>query len=86
MKNIYLPAMLAASLAFATSTFAASQSTSGVVKSVDTKNDSITLVDGSSFTLGEGFEAESFKVGEKVVITFTKKNGKMMASSVKAVK
>jgi Cu/Ag efflux protein CusF len=86
MKIINLPAVFAASLLLATTAFAASMSTSGVVKSVDTKHDSITLMDGSSYTLGEGFEAETFKAGEKVAIVFVKKNGKMMASSVKAVK
>jgi Cu/Ag efflux protein CusF len=86
MKRIYLPAFFAASLMLASTSYAAGMSASGVIKSVDPRNDSITLVDGSSYTLGEGFEAETFKVGEKVAIIFTKKNGKMIASSVKAIK
>ena len=84
MKAIYLPAMFAASLLLATSAFAATQSASGVIKSIDAKNDSITLVDGKSFILGNEMEAETFKVGQNIVITFTMVDGKMTASSVKA--
>lgn len=84
MKIVYLPAMFAATLLLATSTFAATQTASGVIKSIDAKNDSITLVDGKSFILGNEMEAETFKVGEKIVIVFTQVNGKMTASSVKA--
>ena len=86
MKIMSLPVFFAASCLLATAAFAASLSANGVVKSVDTKHDSITLVDGSTYTLAEGFEAETFKAGEKVAIVFQKKNGKMMASSVKVVK
>ena len=84
MKAIYLPAFFAASLLFATASFAAAQTTSGVIKTIDAKNDSITLVDGKSFILGNEMEAEAFKVGENIVIKFTMVNGKMTASSVKA--
>jgi Cu/Ag efflux protein CusF len=86
MKIIQLPTMFAATLLVATAAFSAGMSASGVVKSVDTRNDSITLVDGSAYTLGEGFEAETFKPGQKVTIVFQKKKGKMVASSVKVVK
>ena len=84
MKAIYLPSIFAAPLLLAASTFAATQSASGVIKSIDAKNDSITLVDGKSFILGNEMEAETFKVGENIVITFTIVNGKMTATSVKA--
>ena len=86
MKIINLPAFLAASFLLANVAFAAKMSANGVVKSIDSGGDSITLVDGSVYTLGEGFEAETFKPGQKVVIIFDTKNGKMTASSVKVVK
>ena len=86
MKIISVPVFFAASCALASMAFAANTSANGVVKSVDTAKDSITLVDGNVYTLGEGFEAETFKPGQKVVIVFDTKNGKMMASSVKVVK
>lgn len=86
VKILNIPVIAAAASMFATVVFAASLSATGVVKSVDTKRDSITLMDGSSYTLTEGFEAETFKAGEKVKIVFESKHGKKMASSVKVVK
>ena len=77
--------MIAAACIFATIASAANMSASGVIKSVDSQHDSITLVGGGVYTLSEGFEAETFKAGEKVNIIFETKNGKMIASSVKAV-
>jgi Cu/Ag efflux protein CusF len=85
MKIVIAVCVAAASL-LATAAFAANMSATGVVKSVNTKADSITLVDGSVYILKEGSEAENFKAGEKVAIIFVKQNGKMMASSVKILK
>lgn len=85
MKIINLSVMTLAVCLFASTAFAANMSANGVIKSVDSKHDSITLVDGGVYTLSEGFEAETFKAGEKVNIVFETKNGKMIASSVKAI-
>ncbi len=84
MKKISIPVFFATSCMLATMALAAT--TNGVVKSVDTKGDSITLVDGSVYILTEGFEAETFKPGQKVAVTFATKNGKLMASSIKITK
>jgi Cu/Ag efflux protein CusF len=84
--KIVIPVFVAAASLLATMAFAANMSASGVIKSVSTKGDSITLVDGSVYILKEGSEAEDFKAGEKVAIVFVKTNGKMMASSVKIMK
>lgn len=86
MKNIYVTIFASATGLLATAAFAANLSATGIVKSVDTKNDAITLVNGSVYTLTEGFEAEKFKVGENVTVIFKMKNGKMIATSVKVVK
>ena len=86
MKIINIPVFVAAAGLLATVAFAADMSATGVVKSVDTKGDAITLVDGSVYILAEGSEAENFKAGEKVAIVFVLKNGKMIASSVKVMK
>lgn len=86
MKLFNFPVCFAAASLLATAAFAADMSATGVVKSVDTKGDAITLVDGSVYILSEGFEAENFKAGEKVAIVFAMKNGKMIASSVKVMK
>lgn len=78
---------LAATLAVALAGFAAhAATTSGVVQSVDTARDSIRLTDGSKYTLAEGSEAEDFKPGTKVAITFAKKHGENVATSVKIAK
>lgn len=82
-KYISTLVVIAASL----TAFGASAATiNGVVKSVDSKHDAITLQDGSMYTLAEGSEAENFKTGTKVAITYAKQHGKNIASSVKVVK
>lgn len=86
MKHLFIAAPIAASILFSTAALAAGTTAVGIVKSVDTKGDSITLKDGGVYILSEGFEAETFKPGEKVVITFEMKSGKMIATSVKKAK
>ena len=68
--------LAAASVGFMTATNAYAAETTGTVRSVNTKSDSITLSDGKVYMLPEGIEAESIKVGERVKITFSQRNGK----------
>jgi Cu/Ag efflux protein CusF len=84
MKKALMLTSVTALAIVSNSAFAAN--TTGVVKSVDTSHDSITLTDGNVFTLAEGSEAENFKPGTKVAITFAKKHGDKVASSIKIVK
>ena len=86
MRNLFAPALAASAILLATTAFAASMSATGVIKSVNMKLDAITLADGSVYTLSEGFEAETFKAGEKVAVVYNMKHGKMMATSVKILK
>lgn len=60
--------------------------TTGIVRSVNTKSDAITLRDGKVYILPEGIEAESVKVGEKVKITFTKQKGRNRVSALHVFK
>jgi Cu/Ag efflux protein CusF len=69
-------------VAAACATSAPATTISGTIASVDKKNDSITLVDGRKFTLPEGVEAETLKSGEKVTVTYTMKNGRMVVSNI----
>ncbi|MBL0373974.1 DUF1344 domain-containing protein [Rhizobium sp. KVB221] len=79
--------VLAAAAAVALTAFDASAATmSGVVKSIDKARDAIRLTDGSSYVLSEGSEAEDFKPGSKVSITYSTKHGQNVASSVKILK
>lgn len=71
----YLTAL--AVIAMSLAAFGANAATiNGVVRSVDPKHDAITLQDGSVFALAEGSEAENFKPGTKVTITYAKQGGK----------
>jgi Cu/Ag efflux protein CusF len=56
----------------------------GTIKKIDPKSDAITLQDGKTFTLAEGTEAETLKVGEKITVTYNMKSGKMVATKVGA--
>jgi uncharacterized protein DUF1344 len=58
-------------LAIASATGAYAKGATGTIASIDKKGDSITLVDGKTFVLPEGIEAETLKVGEKVTITYS---------------
>lgn len=73
----------AAAIVLAMATSASATTINGTIANVDTKNDSITLADGRHFTLPEGIEAESLKSGEKVIVTYTLKNGKPVVSAVR---
>ena len=84
MRHLVMLAVTGAFLVSASTAFSATAV--GVVKSVDTKGDAITLSDGKVFILAEGTEAESFKVGEKVKVTFQLKAGRMVATKVQIAK
>lgn len=58
----------------------------GIIKQIDPKGDAITLADGKTFTLAEGTEAESLKLGQKVNVTYDLKSGKMVATKIQIVK
>jgi hypothetical protein len=79
MRKILVPAIGAALFA---STTAHAAETTGAVRSVNTKADSITMSDGKVYVLPEGIEAESVKVGEKVKITFTSSHNQNRASAL----
>lgn len=77
---------LAALVAVALSTGAFAKAVTGTIANVDKNGDAITLSDGKTFALPEGIEAETLKVGAKVVVTYTTtKAGKLKLSSVRAV-
>jgi Protein of unknown function (DUF1344) len=84
MRTFLLATTTASALIAATNTYAAEAA--GTVRSVNTRSDSITLSDGKVYTLPEGVEAESVKVGEKVKITFTSSHNKNQVSSLVKVK
>lgn len=58
----------------------------GTITAVDSTSDAITLGDGNTFTLAEGTEAESLKVGQKVIVTYASKAGKLVATEIVVAK
>jgi hypothetical protein len=83
MKRVIIAAAAAVSVMTGIA-FAATDT--GVIKHIDPRNDAITLDDGRTFTLAEGTEAESLKVGQKVEVTYDLKSGKMIATKILVVK
>ena len=82
-KHIVSAAVLIAMLS-GTAAYAA-QSKSGEIKSIDAKKLQVVLVTGEQFQLPKTFDLKTIKAGEKVTVTYDTKNGKMVASDVKAM-
>lgn len=80
MKKLPFPG--AALALFAAVSIAQAADDTGTITKVNPKSDSITLDDGKVFTLAEGTEAESLKVGQKVRVTYNVKAGAMMATRI----
>jgi Cu/Ag efflux protein CusF len=81
-----IPVTILALAALSTAALASPMSTTGIVKKVNPKTDSITLSDGNVYALSEKVEAETVKVGTKVSVTFEMKKHKRIADSVTPVK
>ena len=84
MRSKILSVALVTGMTFAGAAFAAATDTAGVIKTIDTKAMTVTLVDGSSYQLPAGFKLDGFKVGEKVSITWEAKGAVHEASAMKA--
>jgi Cu/Ag efflux protein CusF len=80
MKRIVMP--LVAGLALTAATVAYGASASGAIKSIDPTAHSITLDNGQVFVFGSSMKLSTYKVGEKVKITFAAQNGTNMATAV----
>lgn len=86
-SNVLVPvlsAAIAASLALGGAAFAAATTTSGTIKSIDTKAMTVTLSNGMTYHLPAGFKLAGFKAGEKVSVTSETKNGLHEATILKA--
>jgi len=77
-----LAGVLAASfLALATSMALADEAT-GTIQSVDPQSMTVTLEDGTAYTLPADFDASTIQAGDTVTITFSVENGANMATEV----
>ncbi|MBI1171206.1 DUF1344 domain-containing protein [bacterium] len=72
-----------AGAAFAATSASISNAT-GAIKSMDTKAMTVTLADGTTYHLPAGFKLSTFKVGEKVSITWEAKGALHEATGMKA--
>jgi hypothetical protein len=66
--------------------FAATETKSGDIKSLDAKKHELILSSGETFEVPTTVKLNTFKVGEKVTIAYQLKNGKMEATKIEAAK
>jgi Cu/Ag efflux protein CusF len=83
-KSLILAASLGTML-ISSAAFAASIDATGVIKSINLKHHTVTLVSGKTYVLPGKFNLKSLKDGEKVSISYIVKNKHFIASSVKAI-
>jgi Cu/Ag efflux protein CusF len=81
MRKILIPAV--ATALFAAVSIANAADATGVIKSIDTVKDTVTLADGATYSAPASMKLSSYKVGQKVAITYTQSNGKMEVSAMK---
>lgn len=86
MRKLLVPAAAAALLATSALTFAATQHTTGTLKTYDAKAQSITLADGSTYMLPKTFKDPGLKAGEKVSVNWEMKGSTKSADTVTIVK
>ena len=81
MRTLLIPAAAAAILATSSLVFAATQ-TSGTVRSYDSHSMTLTLADGSAYTLKKGVKDAGLKAGEKVTVSWDTSGSKKIAEKV----
>ena len=81
MRSLIIPASIAAFLAVTPLALAA-DTTTGTVKAVDLKALTLTLDNGTTFSLPAGFKDPGLTVGSKVQVTSETKNKQHIASKV----
>jgi Cu/Ag efflux protein CusF len=86
MRKTLIPIAAVALMASSFGAFAADSVTTGVIKSLDATAMTMTLEDGTVFTLPAGFQEGTLKVGEKVTIDWKLANSKHMADTVTPAK
>jgi Protein of unknown function (DUF1344) len=86
MRKTLFPLAAAALVASSLGAFAADSMTTGVIKAVDMKALTLTLEDGTVYSLPAGFKDPGLKVGEKVTIGWKLANTKHMADTVTPAK
>jgi len=86
MRMHIIPAAVAATFAFTALAIAAPQHASGTIKNYDAKGMTLTLTDGSVYTLPKNFKNPGLKAGEKVSIAWDMQGKSKTAETVKIMK
>ncbi len=86
MRTLLIPAAAAAILATSAFAFAAVQHATGTIKAYDSKAMTLTLADGSMYSLPKTFKNPGLKTGEKVSVNWQKSGSKKIADQVTLVK
>ena len=73
MRKLLVPAAAAAILATSAVAFAATQHTTGTIKTYDSKAMTLTLANGAAYMLPKTFKDPGLKAGEKVSIAWDMK-------------
>ena len=85
MRTQFLAIATAASMIAASVAMAAPTTTDGTIKALDMTKHSITLVDGTAYTLPANFKDPGLKVGDKVAVMWDKKGSVNEATTVSMV-
>ena len=80
------PLALVGAVAISTAALAATQTTTGEVKSTDLSRHELVLSTGDTFSASSRIKLDKLKPGEKVTVSYDIKNGKMMATKVRPAK
>ena len=72
-SKIVAAVLVTAVMSMGSAVLAAGTAASGTIKALDAKAMTVTMEDGSVYTLPAGFKIDGFKVGEKVTLTWEKK-------------
>lgn len=85
MYAMRIVSLAVASLAALSSAVGAATNQTGAIKTLNVDKHEIVLDDGKTFE-APAVDLKSFKVGEKVQITYDAKDGKMVATKVEVAK
>ena len=80
MRKIMIAASAAAMLAASTMAALAAEA-KGTIQSIDTTAGTVTLSDGSTYTLPQDFDAASLQVGQDVTVTYDQGAGGTMTAT-----
>jgi hypothetical protein len=89
LKEITMKRLIATLVALplvATVAFAAAQTDTGMIRKLSASKGTLELSDGKNFSVPKSIKLSGFKANEKVTVTYTMTNGKMLATSVVAAK